>query len=175
MEKTLVSKYKVCTINNLFKKFNINLKQLDIKNEYQQIIAWYNKRSKSLVCINSTEILKNVTTIYETFWKKINKIQANSIWWDLKLDIDCVLCGNITSLEQHHIKSVKKLKHKIKRLRPNWYNYKNLIYNLQGFINVIHVVQNQKQVAICTICYTKLHNRTLEKDTYNVFIKKVNG
>tara|TARA_B110000196_G_C20658141_1_gene436211 strand:- start:357 stop:560 length:204 start_codon:yes stop_codon:yes gene_type:complete len=67
MEKTLVSKYKVCTINNLFKKFNINLKQLDIKNEYQQIIAWYNKRSKSLVCINSTEILKNVTTIYETF------------------------------------------------------------------------------------------------------------
>jgi hypothetical protein len=110
--KTLVSKYKVGTIQKLFNKFGSNLEKLtDIK-----IVKLDTKKVPLIKCIKKINEISP-----ETYENNFNKIWLSDTSDVLKM---CFLCNSDKNLESHHVKSVKNLREKY-NLHKNKYKLYN--------------------------------------------------
>lgn len=163
--KTLVNKYKLGTIRKLFKKFGNNLKKLVT----QDLIKSYIKKESLKKYIKQKNIVQR-NQIYENFKKTFN-----AVWFSDSKSIfgSCLICNSIKKLEAHFVNSLDDIWVKIKKNKYNYYNIKYIQDNSMAFFDILHIIQNRKNIAICVICYTNIDSNIFPKKSIAIMVQKL--
>jgi hypothetical protein len=76
------------------------------------------------------------------------------------------LCGSEENLESHHVKSIKKIREKLKvdKNKYKLYNWKYLQENPKTYFELLNVAINRKQITLCHQCHTDVHTNTISSD-----------
>ena len=157
----MVSKHKIGTIRKLFNKFGNELENLtEVK-----LSKPSTKKTPVIAVLKKPQEIS--TLVYEDIFNKTWLQNTADI---LKL---CFLCGSEKNLESHHIKSIKKIREKLKvdKNKYKFYNWKYIQENSKNYFELLNVAINRKQVTLCHKCHSDIHKNTLSSD----YAKKISN
>lgn len=169
--KTFCAKFRVRTVKGLFRKFDENLKKLNVNALFCKLEKLSQNNVFEKLRLRKADVLKSSNVNYETFKKNLFPIQI-STQSDLE-KLFCVICNSTDNLELHHVKNIASIRSGIKKLMFNYKNTKFLEHNAKSIFNLIHIAKKRKQIVVCFNCHVKIHNKTIEKQFLDKFIKKL--
>jgi hypothetical protein len=87
-------------------------------------------------------------------------------------DICCIVCKNTEDLQSHHIKSVKKIRQKLKKEKFIYTNKRVKKDNGRYIYQLLHASKSAKQVTVCAKCHSDIHYGVIEDKFVNQYIKE---
>jgi hypothetical protein len=84
-------------------------------------------------------------------------------------DTYCIICKNTGNLQSHHIKSVKKIRQKLKKEKFIYTNNRVKKDNGRYIYQLLHVSKNEKQVTVCSKCHSDIHYGVIDDKVVNQY------
>lgn len=127
---TIASKMKLNTLRKVYNKYG---KKLTVKDEKRKVMATYPTASYKKTKI-PIKLDKNCTpdNLVDKLSQRIHRGRKD-------LEGNCHLCGAISNIEVHHVKSLRKGPKK------------------PDFLTSVMIRMNRKQIPLCESCHNKTH------------------
>jgi len=141
---TLALKYKLRTQRKSFKKFGSKL-TCPITKVGLKIPTTFKRTSKFSIGTHIPE-----SKIMERWNNKLTISNINK---------KCIICGNSTNIEMHHVRAIKDLKTLYSKSKIDWFTLQMRELN-------------RKQVPLCREHHQKVHNNSLNSDEKKLFMER---
>jgi len=86
--------------------------------------------------------------------------------------MSCIICKSTKDLQSHHIKSVKKIRQKIKKEKFIYTSKRVKKDNGRYVYQLLHAIRNKKQITVCVKCHSNIHYGVIEDKTINQYKKE---
>jgi group II intron reverse transcriptase/maturase len=136
LAKTLAAKYKI-SIRKVFTRFGKNI---------TVVVKAQDGKKDRYISFNPNKDWEKRRNGFKINDKKIDLVQmALRIHTRSKLGKPCCICGSSKQVENHHVRHIRKIKHK----------------ETKGFKRIMQSL-NRKQIPVCKSCHIKIHQGTYD-------------